>query len=92
MELDPHKFAISPSMSLVNQIGGAYHATSCRNLLPIVERGILPGTSIQETQYARNDTGRLHNYFGVLQGTPPRNNISMVMETTQCRWLVSTFQ
>ena len=65
MELDPHKFAISPSLSLVNQIGGAYHATSCRNLLSIVERGILPGTSIQEDQYARYDTERLHSYYGV---------------------------
>ena len=73
MELDPHKFAISPSMSLVNQIGGAYHATSCRNLLPIVERGILPGTSIQEAQYARCDTGRLHSYFGVFPPWDARN-------------------
>ena len=73
MELDPHKFAISPSMSLVNQIGGAYRATSCRNLLPIVERGILPGTSIQEAQYARYDTGRLHSYFGVFPPWDARN-------------------
>ena len=73
MELDPHKFAISPSLSLVNQIGGAYHATSCRNLLPIVERGILPGTSIQDAQYTRYDTGRLHSYFGVFPPWDPRN-------------------
>ena len=65
MELDPHKFAISPSLSLVNQVGGAYHATSCRNLRSIVERGILPGTSIQDDRYARYDTGRLHSYYGV---------------------------
>ena len=32
MELDPHKFAICPPLSLVNQIGGAFHATSCRKL------------------------------------------------------------
>ena len=73
MELDPHKFAISPSLSLVNQIGGAYHATSCRNLLSIVERGILPGTSIQEDQYARYDTGRLHSYYGVFAPWDSRN-------------------
>ena len=48
MDLDPRKFAISPSISLVNQIGGAFHATSCRNLLSIVERGILPGAAIEE--------------------------------------------
>ena len=29
MELDPYKFAISPSLTLVNQLGGAFHATSC---------------------------------------------------------------
>ena len=51
MELDPHKFAISPPLSLVNQIGGAFHATSCRNLFSIVERGILPGASIQDDHY-----------------------------------------
>ena len=73
MELDPHKFAISPSLSLVNQIGGAYHATSCRNLLSIVERGILPGTSIQDDQYARYDTGRLHSYYRVFAPWDSRN-------------------
>ena len=73
MELDPNKFAISPSLSLVNQIGGAYHATSCRNLLSIVERGILPGTSIQDDQYARYDTGRLHSYYRVFAPWDSRN-------------------
>ena len=73
MEIDPRKFAISPSLSLVNQIRGAYHATSCRNLLPIVERGILPGTSIQDAQYARYDTGRLHSCFGVFPPWDSRN-------------------
>ena len=27
MELDPDKFAISPSVSLLNELGGAFHAT-----------------------------------------------------------------
>ena len=31
LELDLHKFAISLSLSLLNQLGGAFHATSCRN-------------------------------------------------------------
>ena len=73
MELDPHKFAISPPLSLVNQIGGAFHATSCRNLFSVVERGILLGTSIQDDQYARYDTGRLHSYYGGLALWDSRN-------------------
>ena len=73
MELDPRKFAISLLLSLVNQIGGAFYATSCRNLLSIVERGILPGTSIQDDQYARCDTGRLHSYYGVFAPWDSRN-------------------
>ena len=73
MELDPHKFAICPPLSLVNQIGGAFHATSCRNLFSIVERGILPGTSIQDDHYSRYDTGRLHSYYGVFAPWDPRN-------------------
>ena len=73
MELDPHKFAISPPLSLVNQIGGAFHATSCRNLFSVVERGILLGTSIQDDQYARYDTGRLHSFYGVFAPWDSRN-------------------
>ena len=73
MELDPRKFAICPPLSLVNQIGGAFHATSCRNLFSIVERGILPGTSVQDDQYARYDAGRLHSYYGVFAPWDSRN-------------------
>ena len=73
MELDPHKFAISPSILLVNQIGGAFHATSCRNLLSIVERGILPGAAIEEDYGSRYEAGRLHSYFGIFAPWDLRN-------------------
>ena len=73
MDLDPRKFAISPSISLVNQIGGAFHATSCRNLLSIVERGILPGAAIEEDYGSRYEAGRLHIYFGIFAPWDLRN-------------------
>ena len=38
-----------------------------------MERGILAGTGIQEAQYARYDTGRLHSYFGVFPPWDARN-------------------
>ena len=94
MELDPHKFAISPSLSLVNQIGGAYHATSCRNLLSIVERGILPGNSVQDDQMQGTIQGDFTaTMVSLLHGTPEtpqRNNVSVVGETMRCPWLFST--
>ena len=73
MELDPHKLAISPSLTPVNQIGGAFHATSCRNLLSIVERGILPGASIEEDYGSRYEAGRLHSFYGVFAPWDLRN-------------------
>eukprot|EP00439_Symbiodinium_sp_Y106_P053071 s1782_g7.t1 len=72
MELDPHKFAISPPLSPVNQLGGASHATSCRNLLSIVETGILPGASIDEGYNSRYEAGRLHSYYGVFALWDPK--------------------
>ena len=73
MELDPHKFAIPPSILLVSQIGGAFHATSCRNLLSIVERGILPGAAIAEDYGSRYEAGGLHSYFAIFAPWDLRN-------------------
>ena len=42
MDLDADKFAISTFLSLLNKLGGAFHATSCNNLFSIMEKGILP--------------------------------------------------
>ena len=90
MELDPHKFAISPPLSPVNQLGGASHATSCRNLLSIVETGILPGASIDEGYNSRYEAGRLHSYYGVFALWDPkirqRNKEFQAEETKRCRW------
>eukprot|EP00439_Symbiodinium_sp_Y106_P022887 s4429_g2.t2 len=84
MELDPHKFAICPPLSLVNQIGGAFHATSCRNLFSIVERGILPGTSIQDDQYARLQ-GRITDRGNIIVNRPvPFNLVKEVGPKRPC--------
>ena len=63
MDLDPHKFAISPSLTLLSQLGGAFHATSCRNLLSIVERDYV----------SRHEAGRLHGYYDIFAPWDSRN-------------------
>ena len=40
MELDPSKFALSASFSLLNQLQGAYHATEYYNLQTIMAEGV----------------------------------------------------
>ena len=71
-EIDPSKFAISPSMSLLNQLGGAFHATACRNLFSIMEKGILPGADIEDDYDRRHESGRLHSYRGIFAPWDPR--------------------
>ena len=63
LEIDPDKFAISPSLSLLNQLGGAFHATNCRNLLSIMERGVLPGVNVEDEYHRQHESGRVHSHF-----------------------------
>ena len=70
--LDPDKFAISPSLELCGILGGGYHATSHENLLSIMEHGISPGAAWSGYNQ-RDDTGRVHSYFGIYAPWDPRN-------------------
>ena len=72
MELDPSKFALSASMSLLNQIQGAYHATEIYNLYTIMTEGIKTGSDLIDQ---RRTSGRLHSYFGVFPPWDPRNKV-----------------
>ena len=62
MELDPSKFALSASMSLLSQMKGAYHATEIENLYTIMTDGLKPGSDLIDQG---RSSGRLHSYFGV---------------------------
>ena len=62
MSLDPAKFALSASRSLLDQIGGAYHATEIYNLNAIVTDGLKTGSDLIELG---RTSGRLHSYFGI---------------------------
>ena len=86
MELDPRKFAISPSLTLVNHLGGAFHATSCRNLLSIVERGILAGADIEEDYGSRHEAGRLHSYYGIFAPWDSRNTATKYRVSGRGNW------
>ena len=87
VELDPCRFAISPSRTLMNELGGAYHATSCRHLQSIAERGILPGASIEVTYGSRHEAGRLRSYYGYI--FPPwdkRNTTTRPRVSGRANW------
>ena len=43
MRVDPNKFAVHPSMTLVETLQGSFHSTACHNLQSIVKNGIVPG-------------------------------------------------
>ena len=94
VELDPDRFAISPSRTLMNELGGAYHATSCRHLQSIAERGILPGASIEVTYGSRHEAGRLHSCYGIFPPWDQRNTTTRTRvsgrETGTCHWSFST--
>ena len=63
MELDPSKFALSASMSLLGQIRGAYHATEIYNLNAIVTEGLKTGSDLMDLG---RTSGRLHRSDPVL--------------------------
>ena len=73
MELDPSKFALSASMSLLKQIQGAYHATEIYNLYTIMTEGIKTGSDLIDQ---RRTSGRLHSYWGVFPPWDPRNRVT----------------
>ena len=86
VELDPDRFAISPSRTLMNELGGAYHATSCRRLRSIAERGILPGASIDVTYGSRHEAGRLHSYYGIFPPWDHRNTTTKTRVSGRSNW------
>ena len=73
MELDPSWFALSASLSLLNQLQGAYHAIEHYNLQTIMTEGIKTGSVLIGQ---RRSSGRLHSYCGVFPPWDPRNNVT----------------
>ena len=71
VRIDPDKFAIHPSMSLVDTIKGSFHSTDYHNLRSIVKNGVLPRTDV-----ADSSSGRLHSHFGVFAPRDRHNNIT----------------
>ncbi|OLP89189.1 hypothetical protein AK812_SmicGene29352 [Symbiodinium microadriaticum] len=76
MELDPSKFALSASMTLLGQIQGAYHATEIYNLNAIVTEGLKTGSDMIDQG---RTSGRLHSYFGIFPPWDSRDKL------TRCR-------
>ena len=73
MLLNQEKFAISPTISLMNELGGAFHTTSCRNFNSIVDKGILPGSNLNGEYASRYASGRVRSYYGVFAPWDNRN-------------------
>ena len=82
MELDPSKFALSASMSLLSQMQGAYHATEIHNLYSIMTDGLKPGSDLIDQG---RSSGRLHSYFGVFPPWDPRNKVTRTRSWTDQR-------
>ena len=82
MALDPAKFALSASRSLLDQIGGAYHATEIYNLNAIVTDGLKTGSDLMELG---RTSGRLHSYFGIFPPWDPRNKLTRSRSRTDQR-------
>ena len=82
MELDPSKFALSASMSLLGQIKGAYHATEIYNLNLIVTEGLKTGSDMMELG---RTSGRLHSYFGIFPPWDSRNKLTRSRSRTDQR-------
>ena len=78
MEVDPSKFALSASLSLLNQLQGAYHATEYYNLQMIMTEGIKTGRDLmgQRGLGQRGSSGRLRSYWGVFPPWDSRNKVT----------------
>ena len=83
MELDPSKFALSASLSLLNQLQGAYHATKYYNLQSIMTEGIKAGRDLMGNH---GSSGRLHSYWGIF---PPWDQMNRVTSSKSSvdQWL-----
>ena len=73
MELDPSKFALSASLSFLNQLQGAYHATEYYNLQSIMTEGIKAGRDLMGNH---GSSGRLHRYWGMFPPWDQRNRVT----------------
>ena len=62
MALDPAKFALSASRSLLDQIGGAYHATEIYNLNAIITDGLNTGSDLGIRKDIGKTTQLLRNF------------------------------
>ena len=89
MELDPRKFAISPSLTLVSQLGGAFHAASCRKLLSIKEAFCLAQASrkiavqgMKTEDFTATTASLLHG----TRGTPLHNTGFPEEDIGECHW------
>ena len=60
MEIDPSKFAIAASNSLLNQFSGAYHVTEYYNLRSIMEEGSKAGRDLVGDH---SSSGRLRSHW-----------------------------
>ena len=69
MDLDPSKFALSASMTLLNQIQGAYHATEIYNLNAIVTEGLKTGSDLINEELQEDCTATLESFLHGIQGT-----------------------
>ncbi|CAE7562288.1 unnamed protein product, partial [Symbiodinium microadriaticum] len=63
LQLDKNRFAISPSMTLLQRLGGAFHATACRNLDSIVTQGIMPGSEDPDGDFDHRENTVRHHYM-----------------------------
>ena len=82
MELDPSKFTLSASMSLLNEMKGAYHATEIENLYTIMTDGLKPGSDLIEQG---RSSGRLRSYFAVFPPWDHRNRLTRTRSRTNQR-------
>ena len=83
MEIDPSKFAMSASNSLLNQLKGTYHATENYNLKSITEEGIKAGFDLVGTH---TSSGRLHSHWGVFPPWDQRNRVTRSRSSVE-RWI-----
>ena len=76
MPLDPDKFAIDPSSTLVDTIKGAYHSTEFHILRPIMENAILTGSQVDDST-----SGRTHSHFGAFAPWDDRSQVTKYRAT-----------
>ena len=83
MEIDPAKFALSASNSLLKQLQGAYQATEYYNLKPIMGEGFKAGRDLTGNH---GSSGRLRSYWGVFPPWGQRNKVTRSRSSVD-QWL-----